>query len=113
MSEAYVKEFKKRFVESFPDVVILYLIMTEPMWGYKIMKSIKERFDFKLRHGALYPLLRILEAKGFITSKTEAYGGRIRKKYELTAKGVEFIRSYSDFLKEQLLNLNAAERGDR
>jgi len=100
--ETFIEEIRQRFAKVFLDVLVLKLIQSEPMWGYKIIKETKRLFDVKLRHGALYPLLHSLEVKGFLRSKREVKEGRVRKVYEITSKGIQFINSYHDFLKEQL-----------
>jgi len=100
--ETFIEEIRQRFAKVFLDVLMLKLIQSEPMWGYKIIKETERLFDVKLRHGALYPLLHSLEVKGFLRSKREVKEGRVRKVYEITSKGIQLIDSYHDFLKEQL-----------
>jgi DNA-binding PadR family transcriptional regulator len=72
------------------------------MWGYKIKKQVEEKFDVKLGHGALYPLLNELERKGFLTSQKQKQGGRTRKVYKATAKGEEYVEIYRSVLREEL-----------
>ena len=104
--ESFTKEFRQRFAKDFLDILVLRLIQKEPMWGYKIIKEIEKLFEFKIRHGALYPLLSSLELNGFLTSKQEVHGRRVRKVYEITPKGTQLINSYYDLLREQLQTLN-------
>jgi len=106
LNKAHAKEFKQRFAKDFLDILVLRLIQTESMWGYKIIKEIEKLFEIKLRHGALYPLLNSLQANGFLISKQDVYGRRLRKVYEITPKGTQLIDSYYDFLREQLQKLN-------
>lgn len=91
-----------RVTRSFLDILVLRLVQIEPMWGYKIIKKIEKLFGVKIRHGALYPLLNSLEAKGFVKSKKTAQKGRVRKVYKITPKGKQIVDSYHDFLREQL-----------
>jgi len=72
------------------------------MWGYKIKKQAETKFDVRLRHGALYPLLNAMEQKGFLTSQKQQRGGRTRKVYAITRKGKQFIETYDSILKEQI-----------
>jgi len=101
-NEAFTKDMKRRFVKSFLGMLVLKLIKNEPMWGYKILKKTEALYQIKLRHGALYPLLKALEANGFIKGKQELEKGRIRKVYVITPKGTQLIETYQDFLKQQL-----------
>lgn len=102
MSETFKKRIVERVTRNFLDIVMLRMIQTEPMWGYKIKKEIQRLSGIKLRHGALYPLLNQMEANGFLRSRKEAHGGRVRKVYEVTSKGTQLINAYHEFLKEQL-----------
>jgi len=106
LTETYIKEFGERFAKDFLDILVLRLIQREPTWGYRIIKKVETLFNIKLRHGALYPLLNALEAKGFLKSKEEVRGRRVRKVYEITPKGVQLVESYYNFLREQLQMLN-------
>lgn len=102
LNEAFIKDMKRRFVRSFLDMLVLKLIQNEPIWGYKILKETEALYQIKLRHGALYPLLNALEANGFIKSKKELQKGRIRKVYQITSKGTQLIKTYQDFLTQQM-----------
>ena len=94
----------QRIVKNLLDIFILQMIRNESMWGYRIKKNIETAFGIKLRHGALYSLLNMLENSGYLTSRQEKHGGRIRKVYEITSKGIQYLDAYYNFLKEQLEN---------
>jgi PadR family transcriptional regulator PadR len=111
--EAFIKDLKRRFVKSFLDILVLKLIQNEPTWGYKILKQTETLYQIKLRHGALYPLLNALKAKGFIESKQELRKGRIRKVYQITPKGTHLIKTYQNFLKKQLQKPSKAKGKDK
>ena len=102
LSETFKKQIVQRIVKNLIDIYILQIIKNEPTWGYKIKKSIEAEYGIKLRHGALYPLLNALENSGYLTSRKEKHGGRIRKVYEITPKGIQYINAYYEFLREQL-----------
>ena len=82
--------------------MVLRLVQTEPMWGYRIIRYVEEEYGISIRHGALYPLLNGLEKNGFLRSRKEAKGGRVRKVYEITSKGVQLLDAYSEVLQEQI-----------
>ena len=106
MTETFKDRIVLRFSKSFLDILVLRLIQTEPMWGYKIIKKTEILFGIKLRHGAIYPLLNSLEANGFLRSKQEVHGRRKRKVYEITSRGIQFVSAYYDSLREQLQMLD-------
>ena len=109
MTEDPKKQLVQRITKNFLDILLLRLIQTEPMWGYKIIKKTKTLFDIKLRHGALYPLLNTLEADGYIKSTKMTKGGRVRKVYEIAPKGTQLVEAYHEFLKQQLKGLDLKE----
>jgi DNA-binding PadR family transcriptional regulator len=102
MTEAFKRELVQRITRNLLDIQILRLIQTQPMWGYKIKKQSEAKFNVKLRHGALYPLLNTLEKESFVTCQKQQQGGRTRKVYTITRKGEEYIRTYIAILEEQI-----------
>jgi len=102
MAEIFKKELVQRITRNLLDVQILRLIQKEPMWGYKVKKEAEARFNVKLRHGALYPLLNSLEERSFLTSRKEQHGGRTRKTYMITEKGNQYLETYKTIMKEQI-----------
>jgi len=104
LTENFKKEIVQRIIRNLLDIQILRLILAQPMWGYRIKKQFETRFGIKLRHGALYPLLNELEQKGFLTSQMQQQGGRTRKVYSITEKGVDYVEAYAFVLREQIRN---------
>jgi len=104
VGEVFETEIKRRFAKDFLDLLILQLVQTQPIWGYNIIKKTEARYGVKLRHGALYPMLNTLEARGLITSKKELKKGRVRKTYKITPEGKKILQTYHNFLKEQTGN---------
>jgi DNA-binding PadR family transcriptional regulator len=78
------------------------MIQVQPRWGYKIKKEMEKNFQIKLRHGALYSTLNLLEQKGFLTSQKQTIKGRMRRVYTITEDGKEYLQSYYSILKEHL-----------
>lgn len=102
LSDVYKKELVQRITKNLLDIQILRLIQQRPMWGYMIKKQAERKFDVKLRHGALYPLLNAMEKDSFLTSEKQAKGGRTRKVYMITWKGIHYLEIYDSILREQL-----------
>jgi len=104
LTENFKKEIVQRITRNLLDIQILRLLNTEPMWGYKIKKQVETKYEVKLRHGALYPLLNALEQKGFLKSQKQQKGGRTRKVYTITEKGKTYVQTYQNIIKEQIQN---------
>ena len=102
MTEDYKKEIIQRITRNLLDTQLLRLVEAEPMWGYKIKKTVENNLNIKLRHGALYPMLNNLEKEGFLTSQNQRENGRARKVYSITEKGREYLESYYAVLKDQM-----------
>jgi len=103
-AEVLADQMRRRFVKSFLDILILQLVRTGSTWGYDIIKKTEAQYKVKLRHGALYPMLRELEKKGLATSRRELQKGRTRKIYEVTEDGARLLDAYYDLIKEHLRN---------
>jgi DNA-binding PadR family transcriptional regulator len=98
----YQKEIIQRLTKNLLDIQLLRLVEAEPMWGYKIKKTVESTLGIKLRHGALYPMLNQLEKEGFLTSVRQQQSGRARKVYTATDKGKKYLESYRAVLKKQI-----------
>jgi PadR family transcriptional regulator len=102
MAENYRKEIVQRIIKNMLDIQLLRMVQAQPLWGYRIKKSVETDFHIKLRHGALYPMLNSLQQKGFLTSQKEQTDGRSRKVYTITSKGLEYLNSYYSIINEQI-----------
>lgn len=101
-NSVFVVELEHRLVKDFLDILILLLVKTQPTWGYMIIKKTESEYGVKLRHGALYPMLNSLEARGLIRSKKQLEKGRVRKVYEITSEGRQMLDAYFEFIKRQM-----------
>jgi PadR family transcriptional regulator PadR len=109
LTEDPKKQLVQRITRNFLDILVLRLIQAKPMWGYKIIKKTERLFGIKLRHSALYPLLKFLENEGYARSEKITKEGRVRKVYEITPKGIQLIDVYNQYIKEQLEGLDIKE----
>ncbi len=77
--------------------LVLSVLREKPMHGYEIMKALEERFHgfYKPSPGSLYPALRSLLGKGYVT----VTGGERRKTYRITSKGQAYLETCRGELK--------------
>jgi len=101
MAEAYRKEIVQHIIRNLLEMQLLRIVQNQPIWGYKIKKQVEADFNIKLRHGALYPALNTLEARGFLESKKEQKCGRSRKIYSITEDGKIYLQTYYGILHAQ------------
>lgn len=100
MSEEGGEQLRKRFVRSHLDMVVLRMLSDEPLWGYKLMTSIKENHGVKVGPPVIYPLLDSLEEEGLIKFDEIYEGKRKRKVYSTTPDGIDRIERFKDILIE-------------
>lgn len=80
----------KEIMKGSIDILLLSLISSEDMYGYQIVKALKENSDelYSMSEGTLYPALKRLEKKGWIRSYwQEPDTGARRKYYAVTEDG--------------------------
>jgi PadR family transcriptional regulator PadR len=102
MSDIYKKEIVQHIIRNLLEMQLLRIVQNQPTWGYKIKKQVEADFNIKLRHGALYPALNTLEARGFLESRKEQICGRSRKIYSITENGKIYLQTYNGILQAQL-----------
>ncbi len=71
---------------------ILHHAVKEPIFGLGIIEELSHH-GYKLSAGTLYPLLHGLEKKGYLKSKEEQLGKRIRRVYRATPLGKKALES--------------------
>ena len=80
----------KEIMKGSIDILLLSLINTKEMYGYEIVKTLKENSNdlYNMSEGTLYPALKRLENKHFLQSSwgDSDNGGR-RKYYIITEDG--------------------------
>ena len=71
------------------EEIILGIIFEKALAGYDIKKIIENSFGvyYKASYGSLYPALKRLAAKGFVTTYEEPQGGRKKIFYHITEGG--------------------------
>src|SRR2546428_3739846 len=71
--------------------VVLHLLEDRPMHGYEVIKAIEERYHgfYKPSAGAIYPALRALLRKGYLSVSSEER----RNAYKLTREVKAYLRS--------------------
>jgi len=77
------------FMSGVPELLLLRLLNDKEMYGYELVRSIKQVTDeaISLGEGVIYPVLHSLERNGSLKSKRKAVSGRTRVYYSLTKKG--------------------------
>jgi len=85
------REVQTKLMRGLLDLVILQFLKGQPMHGYKIISSLRKNFGVYFGPSTIYPLLYLLEEKGYIESNWDLNNGRPRKVYGLTSQGVDVL----------------------
>lgn len=69
------------------ECLILSMVEREDSYGYQISQSVK--LVSNIKESTLYPILRKLVQKGYLTTYNQEFQGRNRKYYSITESGKE------------------------
>jgi PadR family transcriptional regulator, regulatory protein PadR len=112
-----VEEMRKRdYLGSFELMVMLALIrLGENAYGVPISREIEERSGRGVALGSVYATLERLEEKGLVSSdlgeSTAERGGRAKRYFRVTAKGLREVRQTQAVLKKLWRGLPQLEGG--
>lgn len=121
--DKFLTKFDKELKSGMISLILLYMIdhSREPMYGYQIIKEIKDRTggDLDFKEGTIYPILRNLEAQGLLKSLWDTKGERPRKYYHITEDGksalweaVKDWGTFSGVIGKLLMGEGAGGEGD-
>ena len=82
------------------DAIVLAVVSKEEngTYGYKITQDVRAVLD--VSESTLYPILRRLEAAGFISVRSSEHNGRLRKYYHINQAGKERLCAFSEEWRE-------------
>jgi PadR family transcriptional regulator PadR len=93
-----LREVQIKLMRGLLDLVILQFLNVEPMHGYRIITSIRRNFGVYFGPSTIYPLLGVLEEKGYIKSQWNLNNDRPRKVYSLTPDGSNLLNGTEESL---------------
>ncbi|MFQ5999443.1 MAG: PadR family transcriptional regulator, partial [Candidatus Bathyarchaeia archaeon] len=96
--KAELRKLQIEKVRKLLDYLILRLLKDQPMHGYGILSTIRDRYGYYAAPSSIYPLLSTFEKKKYVKSRLEVRDGKSRKVYNITSGG----RAILDFEKEIL-----------
>ena len=80
------------------DVCFLYAISEGESYGYKIISDLTGIIE--ISESTLYPILKRLEAGGYVVTRTAEFSGRLRRYYKITPMGLKKLKSGREDLLE-------------
>ncbi len=82
------------------DVCVLAAIKRQDSYGYQIIKDLNPYVE--MSESTLYTILKRLETADMLTVRTAEHGGRLRKYYHITERGLRRIDEFKDEWEEIL-----------
>jgi len=77
------------------EYIVLGMVLNEQRTGYDIKKEIDAGIGnfYRASYGSLYPALKKLTDKGYLTMNEQSHGSRVKKYYKATDAGAtEFLK---------------------
>ena len=91
MNTKYQKEIQTKLTKGLLDTIILQYLEKESMHGYQLITKIRKGFGVYFGASTIYPLLGLLEKKGYIESEWNMDCERPKKVYKLTRQGQDVL----------------------
>jgi len=87
------------------SLLLLRILSEKPMHGYALMEALEKRGyapSGSVEAGTLYTILRRMERRGLLKSSWDRpKSGRPRRVYQVTHRGLEFLKSGLEALAER------------
>jgi DNA-binding PadR family transcriptional regulator len=85
------KEAQTKLTKGLLEMIILQYLEHESMHGYQLITRIRKSFGVYFGPSTVYPLLGLLEKKGYVKSLWNMDSERPRKVYTLTNEGKDVL----------------------
>ena len=98
----FMAEISSDVIRGYNDIIILYLLLNDPSYGYEISKQIRTKQirtlsedKYIIKETTLYSAFTRMEKNGFIESfvDQDLAGGKKRTYYRITPAGREYYRA--------------------
>ena len=105
MNNNYQKETQTKLTKGLLDMIVLEYLNEQSMHGYQMISKIRKGFGVYLGPSTVYPLLGLLEKKGYVTSDWNMCTVRPRKMYKLTNEGKNVLNFAENSLRLMVKNM--------
>ena len=117
MDDTQAKKFQKELNVGLVALVLLAVLdqSSEDLYGYEIAKRLQRANDGEalFKEGTVYPVLRALEAGGFLTSRVKpSSAGPPRRYYRITREGRALLVQWSGIWTQTRDFVDRVLRGD-
>jgi PadR family transcriptional regulator PadR len=101
MEDRFFDNWSTQLRKGMLELCILNSIKGSSLYGYDIVRKLRDIPSLVISEGTIYPILSRLKREGFVqTTIKESSEGPPRKYYELTSKGARTLRKINDYWQE-------------
>lgn len=90
-------QLKRGFIE----ICVLSSMLRDDSYGYKLIRDVSPYIE--ISESTLYPILKRLEAAGYVSVYSAEHNGRLRKYYSISSSGrsriSEFLHEWESIMK--------------
>lgn len=98
MENRFLDNWATQLRKGMLELCILNAIKGTSLYGYDIVRKLRELDALVISEGTIYPILSRLKREGFVrTTIRESSQGPARKYYELTEKGEQTLSRMNDY----------------
>jgi PadR family transcriptional regulator PadR len=98
MENRFVDNWATQLRKGMLELCILNAIRGTSLYGYDIVRKLRDIKGLMISEGTIYPILSRLKREGFVhTTIKESSEGPARKYYELTKKGESILSEMNDY----------------
>ena len=98
MKDRFFDNWSTQLRKGMLELCILNAIKSSSLYGYDIVRKLREIPSLVISEGTIYPILSRLKREGFVqTTIKESSEGPPRKYYELTEKGRQILQNMNGY----------------
>ena len=101
-----MRKIDKQMTKGLLDIIVLSLLRSKSMHGYKIITSIRKNFGVYFGPSTVYPFLNNLEEEGLVKSQWDTTHDRPRKVFSLTPNGINLLTGTEQSFKSMCTQLS-------
>ncbi len=106
-AKKFVDRIEREMKRGFISTIVLFILRNYPSHGYQIIKNIEQHTIWHASASSIYPILKNLSRKGFISCEEIKDGERIRKVYNLTKKGEQVLELVNEKQQNMIESINS------
>lgn len=114
MDNPFLDNWATQLRKGMLELCILNAIRGTSLYGYDIVRKLRNIRGLVISEGTIYPILSRLKREGFVqTTIKESTEGPPRKYYELTDKGEKILHEMNDYWRDIKTGTDALGREEK